>query len=104
MSNNIVEFYELLGFEEVDIDEGQLALGIELSADGAYGLLTDTEGNMPTTQNREIIFALYSPEDAFLWSASFKNSAVFKDIWTSAATGEDKLAAIKNYREANERF
>lgn len=104
MSNNIVEFYESLGFEETEIEDGQIVLGIELSADGAYALLTDADGKMPQGPNQEIIFACYTPEDSFLWSASFKNSTKFKELWTEAQTHEDKLAAIVKYREANQVF
>lgn len=102
MSNSLLEFYETLGFEETEIEDGLVVLGIEFTAEGNYALLTDDEGTMPQKLDQAVIFAYYSPEDAFLWSASFKNSTVFKEIWTKAATTEDKLAAIINHRQANE--
>lgn len=104
MSNSLLAFYETLGFEETEIEDGLVILGIELTPEGNYALLTDTEGTMPQKLDQAVIFAYYSPEDAFLWSASFKNSTVFKEIWTKSSTTEDKLAAITNYRHANEVF
>ncbi|CQR74203.1 hypothetical protein SOV_23300 [Sporomusa ovata DSM 2662] len=104
MSDNMLELYQSLGFEETEVEDGQPVLGIELTPEGAYALLTDAEGLMPKTPNQEIIFAYYTPEDSYLWSASFKNSTVFKNLWTAAATIEDKLTAITNHREANQRF
>ena len=104
MSDNLLETYQSLGFEETEMEDGQMVLGIELTPEGAYALLTDAEGLMPKNSNQEIIFAYYTPEDSYLWSASFKNSTVFKKLWIEAATIEAKLTAITNHREANQRF
>ncbi len=104
MSNSLLEFYETLGFEETEIEDGLIVLGIELTPEGNYALLTDKEGTMPQKLDQTVIFAYYSPEDAFLWSVSFKNSTVFKEIWTKSSTTEDRLADITNHRQANEVF
>lgn len=104
MSDSIVRFYEALGFEETEIEDNLVVLGIELSAEGEYALITDDNGLMPTTLNQSVTFACYTPNDSYLWNASFKTSAEFKEIWESAATIEAKLAAIRKHREANELF
>lgn len=104
MGNTLIELYESLGFEQVETEDGQAALGIELSPEGKYGLVTDSEGVLPQTLKQEIVFACYSPEDSFLWSASFKNTDTFRELWASAAAAEDKLAAIIKHREANQTF
>lgn len=103
MCDNMVAIYEALGFEETEMEDGQTVLGIEF-ADEEYALLTDVEGGMPQTENQEIIFAYYSSEDSFLWSASFKNSTVFKELWNKATTAAAKLAAIREHREASQMF
>ena len=104
MSDNLLEFYQALGFEETEIDDGQMVLGIELTPEGAYALLTDAEGLMPKNPKQEVIFAYYTPEDSYLWSASFKNSTVFKELWNQSPTTETKLATIVKHREANQNF
>ncbi|SMC76694.1 hypothetical protein [Sporomusa malonica] len=105
MSNNtILEFYEALGFEETETDDGLIVFGIELTQEGSYALLTDAEGTMPKNATQEIIFAYYTPDDSFLWSASFKNSAVFKELWTGAQTAEARVDAIVQYRKEREVF
>lgn len=104
MSDNLLEMYQSLGFEEIETEDGQMVLGIELTPEGPYALLTDTEGIMPKTPGQEIIFALYSADDSFEWSASFKNSTVFKELWLQKQTSEEKLIVIKKYREENQKF
>lgn len=104
MSDNLLKFYQSLGFEEIEFEDGQMVLGIELTPEGAYALLTDAEGLMPKNPNQEVIFAYYTPEDSYLWSASFKNSTVFEKLWSESATPETKLTAIINHRETNQRF
>ncbi|MDF2572765.1 MAG: hypothetical protein K0R55_4369 [Sporomusa sp.] len=102
--NTILEFYEAMGFEETEIEDGLVVLGIELTKEGNYALLTDAEGNMPKNPTQEIVFAYYTPDDSFLWSASFKNSTIFKELWTGAQTAEAKLNAIVQYRKEREVF
>lgn len=105
MSNNtILEFYEALGFEETETDDGQIVFGIELTKEGNYALLTDAEGLMPKNTTQEIIFAYYTPDDSFLWSASFKNSAAFKELWTGVQTAGARIDAILQYRKEREIF
>lgn len=104
MSDSIVRFYEALGFEETEIEDNLVVMGIELSAEGDYALITDDNGIMPTNLNQSVTFACYTPNDSYLWNASFKNSTVFKEVWESATSIEEKLAAIRKHREANELF
>ncbi len=103
-SETIISFYESLGFEETEIDDGLIVLGIELTPAGNYALITDDEGTMPRNLNQGIIFAYYTPEDSYLWSASFKSATAFKELWTGAPTNEARLDAIVKHREANETF
>ncbi|HWR43026.1 hypothetical protein [Sporomusa sp.] len=103
-SEPILEFYESLGFEETEIEDGLIVLGIELTPEGNYALITDDEGTMPKSLNQGAIFAYYTPDGSFLWSASFKSSTAFKELWTGAQTNEARLDAIVKHREANETF
>lgn len=96
---NILDFYEGLGFEETAIEDGLTALSFEIDPQGSYVLLTDEEGAVPETLRQTVVFACYTPEGAFQWSASFKNSYVFKDIWSESQTTEQKLDAIQKRRE-----
>lgn len=102
MSENVMDFYETLGFEEGDIEDNLTALFYEIDADGEYALVTDDDGAMLKSLNQPVIFACYSADGALQWSASFKNSLAFKEIWTEAETAEQKFAAIHQYREKNE--
>lgn len=104
MSDSIVSFYESLGFEQTEIEDNLVVLGIELTAEGDYALITDDNGKMLENLNQAVTFACYTPDDSYLWNASFKNSALFKEIWDAVATTEEKLAAIRKHREANELF
>ncbi|HWR10110.1 hypothetical protein [Sporomusa sp.] len=103
-SETIISFYESLGFEETEIEDSMVVLGIELTPAGNYALITNDEGTMPKDLNQGIIFAYYTPEDSYLWSASFKSSTAFKELWTEAPTNETRLDAIVKHREANETF
>jgi len=49
-----------------------------------------------------VIFACYTEEGSFLWSAGFKNSYLLKEIWSEPQTAEQKLNAIKKYKDANQ--
>jgi hypothetical protein len=96
---NVLDFYEALGFEEIDIEDGLTALSFEIDPQGSYALITNAEGAIPETLKQAVVFACYSPEGAFLWSASFKHSYVFKDIWAGNKSTEQKLDAIRKRRE-----
>lgn len=104
-SENVLDFYKELGFEEIDVEDGLTAFFIETASDGSYALLTDDNGVMPLHLRKVVVvFACYSSAGAFLWSSSFKNSFLFKDIWLQAEDIAGKLAAIKLHREQNEIF
>lgn len=104
-SENVLDFYKELGFEEIDVEDGLTAFFIETAPDGSYALLTDDNGAMPLHLRKVVVvFACYSPAGAFLWSASFKNSFLFKDIWLQSEDIAGKLTAIKLHREQNETF
>ncbi|MDU2063916.1 MAG: hypothetical protein E6713_03665 [Sporomusaceae bacterium] len=97
--NSLCTFYEDLGFEEVEIEDGLTALCVEEKLDGPYGLLTDEAGNIPASLAKGLVFACYSEQDAFLWSATFKNSQQFRDLWLKAASLPDRFAAIAEYSQ-----
>lgn len=96
---SVLDFYEDLGFEETAIEDGLTALSFEVDPQGSYALVTDEEGAVPETLRQVVVFACYTPEGAFQWSASFKNSYVFRDIWSGNHTTEEKLDAIQKRRE-----
>lgn len=96
----VLGFYEALGFEETDIEDGLTGLFFELDPQGSYALISNEEGAIPESLKQAVIFAFYTPEGAFQWSASFKNSYVFKDIWSKAQTSQQKLDAIGKRQES----
>lgn len=97
---NVMDFYKTLGFEEIEIEDGLTALSFEVSPEENYALLTDEEGSIPTSLRQIIVFAYYTPEGAFLWSTSFKNSYLFQEIWSEADTPEHKLTAMQKYYDS----
>lgn len=101
-SENALDFYESLGFEEAEIEDGLTALFFETGEDSSYVLLTDEDGKLPVNLKAAIVLAYYSPEGAFQWSVSFKNSHLFKDIWTVSEKIEDKLTGALKYRDGND--
>ena len=103
-TESVIDFYEDLDFEEAELEEGATAFAFEDTADGSYALLTNDEGTMPESLRQNIIFAYYTAEGSFLWSASFKNSYLFKDIWSSETTPEAKIDAVHKTRVENEVF
>ena len=103
-TENVMDFFTTLGFEETDIEDGLTALFFELNSDGSYALITDESGSIPISVEQSLVFACYSSEGAYLWSASFKNAELFKSLWLKPATLDQKLTTIKEYRESNETF
>lgn len=100
MSNDtVLDFYEQLGFEEAEVDDGLTSLFLETDTDGSYVLITDEDGAIPATLKQAVVLAFYSPEGSYEWSATFKNSQLFKDNWSSDLSTEEKLAAIQTSRE-----
>lgn len=102
MSENILEFYETLGFEEVEVDDGYSALFLETAPDGSYVLVTDEDGSIPESLKKPLTLACYSAAGAFAWSAGFKNSLAFQELWSQKSTIEEKLAVVQKHREENE--
>jgi hypothetical protein len=102
--NNVLDFYQTLGFEETDIEDGLTALLFELGPIGSYALLTDDDGSIPVSLKQPIVFACYTTDGAFLWSVGFKNSHAFKEIWAAGQTPEQKLAAVQNYRKSSDYY
>jgi hypothetical protein len=100
-SSELAAFYETLGFEEIETDDGQSALFFELATDGNYALITDNDGFMPKQLNAPVIFACYREDGAYLWSAGFKSSRQFSETWSQVKTIEEKLQAIQKFREEN---
>ena len=97
---NVLEFFQALGFEEIDIEDGLRALSVEYSADGSYALITNDVGTMPDKLRQFLIFAFYSPEGAYQWSTGFKNAYVFKDFWLQGETILQKCEVVRQYGES----
>ncbi|MDR3564396.1 MAG: hypothetical protein P4N59_23575 [Negativicutes bacterium] len=97
--DNLLAFYEDLGFEMIDIEDDLSALSFDLDQSGNYALVTNEEGSMPESLREIILFACYTPEGSFLWSTSFRNSYLFKEAWDTGATPEEKLVAIQKHRD-----
>lgn len=103
-TDNVMEFFVDLGFEETDIEDGLTALSFELDEEGNYALITDENGGVPQTLRQVLVFACYSSEGAYLWSASFKNSYLFQETWSENPEVDQKLLSIQKYRETNMMF
>jgi len=103
-SDSTLSFYQELGFEEIDIEDGHTAFFIETDENGNYALLTNDNGELPKQLRQTVFFACYSSQDAFQWSASFKNSYLFKDTWTKSETLNGKLEAIRLHRQETQTF
>jgi hypothetical protein len=96
-SENVMDFYETLGFEETEIEDKLTALCFEDDSADNYALLTGEDGSIPTSLKQVVIFACYTAEGAYEWSTSFKNSYVFKDIWQGSPATEAKFVAVREY-------
>jgi predicted lactoylglutathione lyase len=100
--NDILDFYEAIGFEEIEIEDKLTALCCEIDESGSYVLLTDDNGAFPAALKQQVLFTLYSPEGSFQWSTSFKNADEFKELWQEATAPKEKLEAIRKYRDNKE--
>ena len=101
MTEDDLAFFQTLGFDEIDIEDGLTALAVELG-DGSYALLTDDEGGLPEDLKQFLIFAYYSPEGAYQWSAGFKNAHLFQEIWTQGETILQKCETVGQYAKSKE--
>jgi hypothetical protein len=104
MSSEIIAYYTGLGFEETEIEDGLTALAYEIPTDESYVLLTDEDGKMPVALKQPVLLAYYTPEGAFQWSIGFKNSPMFKDIWSVSDNPARKLEALLEYRATKEQL
>lgn len=102
MEENVLAFLQELGFEEIDIEDGLTALAVEFEPDGDYALITNSEGLLPETLKQSLVFACYTAEGAYQWSASFKNAAAFKNIWSSGESLAQKCEAVRQYALSKE--
>lgn len=102
MNSEIMEYYASLDFEETEIEDGLTALAFEFSEDESYALLTNEDGAIPENLKQRVVFAYYTSEGVFQWSMGFKNSFVFKDIWSEPQTPQEKLATMQKYRASQE--
>ncbi|BBB89953.1 MAG TPA: hypothetical protein PKA28_07725 [Methylomusa anaerophila] len=101
--NAIIDFYGSLGFEEAEIEDELTALAMDFDAEGSYALITDEEGLTPVSLKSAVVFAYYTPAGSFQWSVTFKNSQIFKDVWSKATSPGEKLTVIQKYRETDEK-
>ena len=95
----ILDYFTVLGFEEIPIEEGLTALSFEESPEGEYVLITDEDGSLPQTLTAPLMLACYTAEGAFLWSTGFKNADQFRELWSTGQTYAEKLQAAQRHRE-----
>ncbi|MDF2499859.1 MAG: hypothetical protein K0Q77_573 [Anaerosporomusa subterranea] len=99
---SVLEFFQALGFEEIDIEDGLTALSVEFAPTGNYALITNEEGTLPEKLRQNLIFACYTPEGAYQWSVGFKNSYVFTEIWSTGESLDQRCEAVRQYGESKE--
>lgn len=97
---NVLEFFQSLGFEEIDIEDGLTALSVEFAPAGNYALITNEEGTLPEKLRQNLIFAYYTPEGAYQWSTGFKNAYIFNEIWSTGESLDQKCNAVLQYAES----
>ncbi|NMC31608.1 MAG: hypothetical protein GYA36_03995 [Veillonellaceae bacterium] len=99
LPQEIRDFFAVLGFEEIPIEDGLTALSFEESPEGEYVLVTDEDGVLPQSLDNPLLLACYSAEGAFQWSTGFKNADQFRDIWAPGQTYAKKMQAAAHHRE-----
>lgn len=98
--DNIIDFYETLGFEEIEFD-GQPVLFLELDDEGNYAIVTDEDGVMPETVTRPVLFSVYNYTDAFQWSVTLEDSVFLADLYKRCPDLTDVLKNLQEYRSEN---
>lgn len=101
-SENIMDFYGTLGFEEIEIEDKLTALCFEVDPADSYALITGEDGSIPASLKQVVVFACYTAAGAFQWSTSFKNSYLFQDTWSGAKTPKDKFEAVHAYGNSDQ--
>ena len=75
----VLDFYETINFELIDID-GYDTLFTELLEDGTYATVSDDDGHLPEDLETPIVFNVYDDNDSFQWSVTLDDSYQLKDL------------------------
>ena len=94
----VLDFYETINFELIDID-GYDTLFTELLEDGTYATVSDDDGHLPEDLETSIVFNVYDDNDSFQWSVTLDDSYQLKDLLDSAESTDAFLKTLQNIRQ-----
>ena len=86
---------EKMDFFELVEDDGTIVYCYEPDENGEYLILSNDMGETPH-KDQPVIVACYSPQDAFLWKAEFKNIGQLFEIYEKSGGKTAFIDAIKN--------
>ena len=95
MTAEISAILEQMDFFEVTEDDGTVVYCYEPEENGEYLIASNDAGETPQT-GQPVIIACYSPQDAFLWKAEFKNVEQIFEIYKNSDGKTAFIDAIKN--------
>ena len=93
----LLDFYESINFELIDID-GYDTLFTELLEDGTYATVSDDDGHMPEDLETPIVFNVYDDNDSFQ-CVTLDDSYQLKDLLDSAENTDEFLETLQKIRE-----
>ena len=94
----VLDFYESINFELIDID-GYDTLFTELLEDGTYATVSDDDGYMLEDLETPIVFNVYDNNDSFQWSVTLDDSYQLKDLLDSAESTNAFLVTLQKLRK-----
>ncbi len=100
MDSDSRSFYDVLGFELVEIDNREVWF-LELHDYGDYATITDEEGDLPSSLYDKIIWAVYDQNDSFQWSVTLDDSMMLKEYFDRSDDINDILKGLEDLRMEN---
>lgn len=95
-------YFENLGFELAEIDnQASLFMDLEDTNWGYYAIVTDVDGNIPSSIDQPIVWSVYDDNDSFQWSVTIENAIYLKTLFEETDNLDDILQSLQNLREDN---
>ncbi len=101
--DQVRNYFEGLGFELAHIDDSPIFfMDLDDAEDlECYALLTDMDGNTPSSLTEPIIWSVYDENDSFQWSVTIENAEYLKRLFEDTDNLEEVLESLQNLREDN---